>query len=245
MALDGTTNVGGGGEEEDHAPEHEEGGEDEIPVENLPTSGAADTVPTSDGAGGVSMQSPASTDRVSIVSEQVTAPSRANQGTHGGLFDGSAGKWAETPATADYQTYWLGGAIPKINVGSVVEIDVIVIDTENTYSNGDIGLVDTDASNNRIIYHTDLSGTGEHVQNSSAGTVTKTTVSTRDWTVEHTMKIDWQSGQVDFYEDGTLLASHTTNVPSVPLTPKIQSTTHNTTAPASATRTTLKDVRLL
>jgi len=39
-----------------HAASHSDGGADEITIENLATAGAADTVPTSDGAGGLTMQ---------------------------------------------------------------------------------------------------------------------------------------------------------------------------------------------
>ncbi len=42
-----------------HATSHSDGGSDEITIENLATSGASGKVPTSDGAGGLTMETPA------------------------------------------------------------------------------------------------------------------------------------------------------------------------------------------
>ena len=72
---------------EDHAARHSDGGADEITVENLATSGDSGTVPTSDGAGGLTMQTPASApaDQLAIYADQKTA------GTDGGTF--TSGSW--------------------------------------------------------------------------------------------------------------------------------------------------------
>jgi len=48
----------------------------------------------------------------------------------------------------------------------------------------------------------------------SGGTSTRSTL-TEDWTVERTFKVVWESTKVELYRDGVLIATHTTNIPTV------------------------------
>lgn len=57
------------------------------------------------------------------------------------------------------------------------------------------------------------------------GSYTITSLSGQDWTVEREFKIVWTSTQVDFYVDGALVASHTTDIPQGHLSWMIESAT--------------------
>jgi len=55
---------------------------------------------------------------------------------------------------------------------------------------------------------------GYRAETFKAGTSTLTTL-TEDWTVDRTFKVVWSSTKVEFYRDGVLIATHTTNIPTV------------------------------
>jgi len=46
---------------------------------------------------------------------------------------------------------------------------------------------------------------------------TETVLTGQDWKIERTFKIEWSSTQVKFYIDGTLKATHSTNIPQYPM----------------------------
>jgi len=64
------------------------------------------------------------------------------------------------------------------------------------------------------------------------GVGTQTTLTGQDWTVERTFKVEWSPGSAKLYVDGTLLATHTTNVPDVKMVRFIE-IGHTATAPAN------------
>ena len=49
----------------------------------------------------------------------------------------------------------------------------------------------------------------------TGGANTDTTLSGQDWTTEKLFKIEWTSAQVKFYVAGSLVATHTTNIPNL------------------------------
>jgi len=54
----------------------------------------------------------------------------------------------------------------------------------------------------------------------SGGVATRTDLSAAvDWTVEHKFKIEWRSGVARLYENGTLRATHTSNIPTTSIKP--------------------------
>jgi len=63
------------------------------------------------------------------------------------------------------------------------------------------------------------------------GTYTITSLTGQDWTIEREFKIVWTSTQVDFYVDGSLVASHTTDIPQSELSWFIESSTPTTELP--------------
>lgn len=61
---------------------------------------------------------------------------------------------------------------------------------------------------------------------------TLTDLGALDWTDEQTFRIDWSEGRIEFRIDVKPVATHTTNVPSVPMSWFIEANTHEGSIPA-------------
>jgi hypothetical protein len=65
------------------------------------------------------------------------------------------------------------------------------------------------------------------------GNSTYTVLGGQDWSIEKTFKIVWSNTKVEFYVDGALVATHTTNIPQVPMSPFMESWTHADNPPVN------------
>jgi len=158
--------------------------------------------------------------------ETVTSPRRTNTGTWG--FDGTY-IHCECPASADYDAYV--AAVETLSIGATFEVDA-KFDADEANANQLFGLAEwVDPKSNAIQFEC-LSGI-EAVRSISAGSETSTFPTGRVWTTEHTFKIEWKSTSIKFYEDGTLLATHTTNIPTIDLRPYIEAYTGTVAAPTT------------
>lgn len=139
-----------------HANRHTEGGPDALSVEDLPTSGAADTVPKSDGSGGVVMEAIAG-----IPSGTVTMWSGSVSEIPGGwvLCDGNNG-------TPDLRDRFIVGADGAYTVGQTGGTSTRSISQAQMPSHSHGGSTSTDGSHSHQVYYDDgASGNTRTIQN--------------------------------------------------------------------------------
>jgi len=148
---------------------------------------------------------------------------------------------AETPSTPDYSI--IVRAIGKLSQGATFEFKG-KMDSDEAYANQWVGLTQpfTGVGSDQVYFG--AVGGSEYVRTASGGVGTSVNVSPRDWTVEHTFKAEWGTTSVKFYEDGVLLATMTTNIPSVDLYPTMRVNTEGAYAPVTPPKVYMRNFKL-
>jgi hypothetical protein len=84
------------------------------------------------------------------------------------------------------------------------------------------GLEDAPGFRNGTAFRNNTADNTITLMNAANGTTTSTSTTAYDPTVKHTYKIEWTSTQINYYIDGTLVATATTNIPTVPMQPFVE-----------------------
>jgi len=82
-----------------------------------------------------------------------------------------------------------------------------------------LGLEDGPGFRNGIAFRQRYTTNQIDITTCSNGTCTSTNTTAYDPTVKHKYRVEWTSTGVNYYIDGNLVATLTTNVPTVPMTP--------------------------